>query len=98
MAADGSFNSILGPHDPTRTGSINSQGENKMNTTDVIVNQCGKELQFNAVRNLMDDDIVEDLLAGEIYTSNQMLFDDYCSAHIALYGEEFELAKANPVW
>lgn len=61
-----------------------------------ITNTWGTEIDFTAAATLMDDEIREEI-AGTVDTE-QEFFDAYCKAHEEKYGEEFELAKANPVY
>lgn len=63
-----------------------------------VVNEYGVKVDYEAAVNLMDDEIREDLhlkLAGK---SNQEFFETYAKAHKEKFGEEFELAKENPVY
>lgn len=64
--------------------------------TTIVVNAYGAEIDFEAAVNLMDDEIRESI-CGTVDTE-QEFFTAYCAAHEAKYGEEFELAGANPVW
>ncbi len=62
-----------------------------------ITNAAGKEIDFEAASNLMDNDLSADLDHGAGLTE-QEFFDAYCGKHRAKFGEEFEPNKANPVW
>lgn len=62
-----------------------------------VVNSNGKEIDFDAALSLMDDEI-RGQLAAEGYETEQEFFTAYEAAHLAKYGEEWELSKANPVW
>jgi len=62
-----------------------------------VINQHGKILDFDAVVNLMDDDLREEVHALAII-SEQNFFDEYVAAHLEKFGEPFELAKPTPVW
>lgn len=56
------------------------------------------EIDMDAAVNLMDDDLREDLINANNYETEQEFFEAYCEAHEAKYGDEFELAKENPVY
>ena len=62
-----------------------------------VVNTNGKEVDFEAAVNLMDDEIREEL-HSEGLTSEQEFFTAYEKAHAEKYGEEWEVSKKNPVW
>ena len=57
-------------------------------TTTVILN--GQEIHFDAARNLMDDDICEDI-HGTV-DSDQEFLDAYLKAHEEVYGVPFVVA------
>lgn len=59
-----------------------------------VINEFGTTIDFEAAVNLMDDDLREAIIAE----TEQEFFDAYCAAHFEKFGEEWELAKANPVW
>lgn len=61
-----------------------------------VVNEYGKSINYEIAENMMDDEIRESLCG--YYFDEQSFFDAYCAAHKEKYGEEFELAKANPVY
>lgn len=63
-----------------------------------VKNENGKELNFDAAVILMDDDIREELHDELAPCTDQEFFDAYAKAHAEKFGEEWELAKANPVW
>lgn len=63
-----------------------------------VTNEYGQELDYEAAVNLMDDDIREALHMELAPCTDQQFFDAYTKAHAEKYGEEWELAKANPVW
>ena len=67
-----------------------------MNAT--VINTNGKEIDFEAAVNLMDDEIRETLANDGKERTEQEFFSDYEIAHESKYGEEWELSKANPVW
>jgi hypothetical protein len=63
-----------------------------------VTNTNGKEIEFEAAVNLMDDEIRETLANDGNERTEQEFFSAYEKAHEAKYGEEWELSKANPVW
>lgn len=63
-----------------------------------VVNGYGYELDYDAAVNLMDDEIREELHMEIAPCTEQEFFDAYCKAHEGKFGEEWELAKENPVW
>jgi hypothetical protein len=65
-----------------------------------VINQYGIELFFEAVVELMDDDVREAVHASlEDGTTIQKFFDLYCDAHEEKFGGEFFLnASENPSW
>jgi len=66
----------------------------------MVKNEFGITINFEAAVNLMDDEIREELRNSGEYDEGdeQKFFDDYCAAHAAKYGEEFELAKKHPCY
>lgn len=63
-----------------------------------VINQHGRELNFDAAVILMDDEIRESLHTKLAPCTDQQFFDAYAKAHEKKFGEEWELAKANPQW
>ena len=63
-----------------------------------VTNEYGKRIDFDASVNMMDDELREELHLELAPCSNQEFFDAYCAAHERKFGEEWELAKQNPVW
>lgn len=63
-----------------------------------VINQYGKELNFAAAVNLMDDDIREQLHTELAPCTNQEFFDAYVKAHSQMFGEDWILDNPNPVW
>ncbi len=68
-----------------------------------VFNPYGVEIDFDAAVNLMDDELRErvhaelsDILDYEC--AEQVFFNAYCNHHMLKFGEEWELAKANPCW
>jgi hypothetical protein len=64
----------------------------------IVVNEYGVEIDFDAAVNLMDDKIREELHREMAPCTAQEFFDAYCKAHHEIFGEEWELSKRNPVW
>lgn len=62
-----------------------------------VTNREGVQIDFDAAVLLMDDDLREEL-AAEGYETEQEFFSAYETAHEDKFGEEWELAKAHPVW
>ena len=60
-----------------------------------VTNANGKKIDFGAAVNLMDD-VIREALAG--IESEQDFFDAYSEEHLRVFGVEWELSKANPVW
>lgn len=66
-----------------------------------ITNRAGKEFgidHWDAIANLMDDEIREELHSKLAPCTEQKFFTAYEDAHELKYGEEWELSKRNPQW
>ena len=63
-----------------------------------VKNAHGKTIDYDAAVILMDDDLREKLHNNLAPCSAQEFFNEYCKAHMAKYGQEFEPNKPNPVW
>lgn len=63
-----------------------------------IMNEYGVEIDSSVALSLMDDDIREELIYKLTPCNMQELFDAYCKAHKEKFGEQWELAKSNPVY
>jgi hypothetical protein len=63
-----------------------------------VINLYGTEIYWNAAVELMDDDIREELHSELAPCTEQEFFTAYCKAHEEKFGEEWELAKPNPVY
>lgn len=64
-----------------------------------VINRSGKAIDFESAVSLMDDDIREKLhLELDPPRTEQEFFSAYERAHVAKYGQEWELSKSNPVW
>ena len=62
-----------------------------------VINEFGKEINFEVAVELMDDELREEIAAtGDYDNDSQGFFMAYCEAHERKFGEEFELAKENP--
>lgn len=59
-----------------------------------IKNQYGEEFDFDACRNIMDDDICEDI--SSLNLDEQYFYDLYCVKHRRKFGDEFEFNKRCP--
>jgi len=70
----------------------------EMTTQKYVINQYGKEIDFDAAVNLMDDDIREQLHDELAPCTPQVFFDAYVSAHEKKFGEDWVLDNPNPVW
>ena len=64
----------------------------------MVKNEYGRELDYEATIDLMDDEIRLDLHQEMCGCTEQEFFDAYCKAHEEKFGEPWELAKSNPVW
>nr|DAY94906.1 MAG TPA: hypothetical protein [Caudoviricetes sp.] len=64
----------------------------------LVVNEYGVELDFKATTYHMDDDLSRELSSELAPCTEQEFFDAYAAAHLAKFGEEWELAKANPIY
>lgn len=56
------------------------------------------QYQWPDIVQMMDDDIREEMVDEETYDTNQKFFTEYAKRHLAKFGEEWELDKANPIW
>lgn len=63
-----------------------------------VVNDHGVEIDFKVAVLEMDASICEKLNNEIAPCSEQEFFNAYCVDHAKKYGEEFELAKENPVY
>ena len=63
-----------------------------------VTNRNGKQVDFDAAVELMDNGIREQVHAYKSPCTEQEFFTAYEIAHAAVYGEDWELSKANPVW
>ena len=63
------------------------------------VNYEGKEIDFEAAVNLMNDEIREELSRPWGPKTPQEFFDEYCKKHFEKYGQEFLLdSEGRLVW
>ena len=63
-----------------------------------VLNDYNVEIDYETAVQLMDDDLREELHANLAPCTNQKFFEAYCEAYEEKYGEEWELAKKNPVY
>lgn len=62
-----------------------------------IISQHSKEFDFDAVVNLMDDDIRKEIHYGLVADiTDQEFYNLYCKAHKLKFEEEFEFNVRNP--
>lgn len=63
-----------------------------------VINAKGKEIDFEAATDFMDDGIRERLNYGMAPCSEQEFFSAYEKEHEENFAESWELSKENPVW
>lgn len=63
-----------------------------------VINKNGKQINYDAAVQLMDDKIREELYAELAPCTEQEFFSAYEAAHAEKFGEEWELSKENPCW
>jgi hypothetical protein len=63
-----------------------------------VTNQSGKEIDFDAAIEFMDDDIMETLHDELAPCTEQKFFTAYEKAHEEKHGDEWFLSGSNPVW
>lgn len=63
-----------------------------------VYNQYGVIIDMDAATELMDDELREEVAADIAPCSDQEFFDEYSRRHEERFGEEWELAKANPTY
>ena len=64
-----------------------------------VTNSNGVDVNYETAVSLMDDDIREAIHAtGDHDDDTQGFFDAYAAAHLAKYGETWELDKPNPCY
>lgn len=63
-----------------------------------VINKNGKQINYDAAVQLMDDEIREELHAELAPCTEQEFFTAYEAAHEEKFGEEWELSKENPCW
>lgn len=66
--------------------------------SNLVINPYGLEIDWDAAVALMDDDIREELHASREWDTEEDFFRAYAAAHLARYGEPWELDGLNPVW
>jgi hypothetical protein len=71
-----------------RFSGVSNGGEGiMMDKHKVLVN--GREFDYDAVVNLMDDDLREQLNSIADFWGRQKFVDEYCHAHLEKFDEEF---------
>lgn len=63
-----------------------------------VMNSYGTKIDYAAAVELMDDEIREEVHAELAPCTEQEFFAAYAAAHLAKFGEVWELDKANPVY
>ena len=63
-----------------------------------VVNEYGVTIDYEIAENLMDSDLREKIAYDLQLTSDQEFFNVYCKEHEKVFGEEWELSKANPCY
>lgn len=63
-----------------------------------VVNEFGVEIEFSVAENLMDDDLREEIASAATCETEQEFFDEYSNRHNEKFGEDWELAKENPIF
>lgn len=61
-----------------------------------VINSYGAAINYDAAVNLMDDETRETVHADIAPCTAQEFFDAYAAAHLAKFGEVWELDTANP--
>lgn len=63
-----------------------------------VANVSGKEIDYDAAVNQMDDELREQLHGQLSPCTEQEFFTAYELAHLNKFGEVWEMSKENPVW
>ena len=63
-----------------------------------VINAYGTEVDYDAAVSLMDDELREEIAYDLAPCTDQEFFDEYVKRHAEKYGEEWELAKENPIF
>ena len=63
-----------------------------------VVNEYGVTIDYEIAENLMDSDLRVKISYDLQLTSDQEFFSIYCKEHEKVFGEEWELSKANPCY
>lgn len=63
-----------------------------------VTNANGAQIDYTAAVALMDDEIREELAAELAPCTYQEFFTAYEKAHLAKFGETWELSKPNPIF
>lgn len=65
---------------------------------EMVTNEYGDELDYEAACMFMDDEIRERLHCEMVPCKAQEFFDAYCKEHEKEHVEPFFLAEEHPVW
>ena len=63
-----------------------------------VINRYGKEVDFEAAMNIMDDGLRNELHMDLAPCGEQEFYNAYCKTHADRFGEEFEPDKINGQW
>ncbi len=63
-----------------------------------VTNEWGTEFDYEVAVDFMDDELREQLHMELAPCTEQEFFNAYAKAYEEKYGEEWELAKSNPVY
>lgn len=63
-----------------------------------VTNASGAQIDYTAAVALMDDETREELAAELAPCTDQDFFAAYEKAHLAKFGEPWELSKPNPIF
>ena len=64
----------------------------------IVKNGYGVEINYDGAVDMMDDDLREEIHMSLAPCTEQEFFDEYAKRHLERFGEEWELAKKNPIW
>lgn len=83
LAKDAGYDSIAAMDE----ASGDDSSELQVLDTEVLIH--GETVNFDAARNIMDDEICEELISTDVFDTYQEFVDIYLSAHNKKYGSEF---------
>lgn len=84
--------------EPMTAQSWKNNGDIYFGNSNIVTGPDGNYIDFDSARNLMDDDICNDLNEELAPCSSQKFFDRYCTEHYCKYHEEFEPIKQGGQW